>query len=95
MSLLSMFSRRKSAPVARDRLKILLAHERSAGGSDLAAILRDEVLEVVKKHIAIEPENVHVKLERGIDVSVLEVDIEIPTPNGEELPVPEAESEAA
>ena len=32
MSLLSFFARRSSAPVARERLQILLAHERASGG---------------------------------------------------------------
>ena len=81
MNFLSRFTRRNSAPVARDRLQILLAHERSiVGGSDLIAILREEVLAVVKKHVSIEPENVQVKMERGAVVSTLELEIEIPTP---------------
>jgi cell division topological specificity factor len=46
MNLLNFFSRRASAPVARDRLQILLAHERTVvgGKSDLVAILREEIL---------------------------------------------------
>ena len=45
MNLRRLFSRPRSAPAARDRLQLLLAHERAAvGGSDLLAKLRDEVL---------------------------------------------------
>ena len=37
-----------SAPVARERLQILLAHERSLRGEpDLLVLLRDEILAVV------------------------------------------------
>ena len=78
--LLNLFSRRATAPVARDRLQILLAHERTiAGGSDLVALLREEILAVIKKHVSVEPEKVQVKMDRGDAVSTLEVDIEIPT----------------
>jgi cell division topological specificity factor len=81
MNLLSLFRRRGSAPVARDRLQILLAHERTiAGGSDLVALLREEILAVIKKHVQVDAEKVQVKMDRGDSVSMLEVDIEIPTP---------------
>jgi cell division topological specificity factor len=81
MNLLSFFSKRATAPVARDRLQILLAHERTiAGGSDLVALLREEILAVIKKHVNVDGEKVQVKMERGAAMSTLEVDIEIPTP---------------
>lgn len=82
MSLLSFFSNKKStAGVARDRLQILLAHERTATGrSDLVALLREEILAVIAKHVAVDKEKVQVKMDRGPTVSTLEVEIEIPTP---------------
>jgi cell division topological specificity factor len=81
MNLFAFFNKRGSAPVARDRLQILLAHERTiAGGSDLVAILREEILAVIKKHVQVDTEKVQVKMERGKAVSTLAVDIEIPTP---------------
>ena len=80
MSLLSFFSRRNSAPVARDRLQILLAHERASGGTDpsLIAKLQEEILQVIAKHMAIDRDKVVVKLDRGSAVSTLEIDIEMP-----------------
>ncbi len=80
MSLFSFFTRRATtAPVARDRLQILLAHERAANGrSDLAAILQEEILAVIAKHIEIDRDKVQVKLDRGAAVSTLEIDIEMP-----------------
>ena len=81
MSLLSLFGRKASAGVARDRLQILLSHERTTTGrSDLVAVLREEILTVIAKHIAIDRDQVQVKMERGKSFSTLEVDIEIPTP---------------
>ena len=45
MSLFNFFKSRGAAPVARERLQILLSHERVAlGPRDLVAILRDELL---------------------------------------------------
>ncbi|MGQ7791024.1 cell division topological specificity factor MinE [Faunimonas sp. B44] len=80
MNLLALFQRRATAPVARDRLQILLAHERSmTGRTDLVAVLREEILAVIAKHLAVDSEKVQVKMERGDVVSTLEVEIEIPT----------------
>lgn len=79
MSLFAFLTRRSSAPIARERLQILLSHERAvAGQSDLAAILQEEILAVIAKHMAIDREKVQVKLDRGGDVSTLEIDIEMP-----------------
>jgi len=79
MSVFGLFQRRGSAPVARERLQILLAHERSSHGqSDLLSILRDEILAVVANHIAVDREQVRVKMERGDKVSTLDIDIEVP-----------------
>ena len=83
MSLLSFFARRSSAPIARERLQILLAHERAVSGrSDLAAILQEEILAVIAKHVAIDRDKVQVKLDRGEAVSTLEIDVQMPTPMG-------------
>ncbi len=81
MSLFSFFNRRISAPVARERLQVLLAHERTivGGESDLVAILREEILAVIAKHMAVPQDSVQIKMDRGASVSTLEVDIEIPT----------------
>jgi cell division topological specificity factor len=80
MSLLRFFtSRPASAPVARERLQILLAHERGLRGlPDLLAILREEILAVVARHVELDPEKVMVRMDRNDDVSTLEVDIELP-----------------
>jgi cell division topological specificity factor len=80
MSMFNLFRRPSSAPVARDRLQILLAHERAARGQpDLLAMMREEILAVVAKHVTVERDNVVVRMDRGATVSTLEIDIEIPT----------------
>jgi len=79
MNLFSLFKRRGSAPVARDRLQILLAYERtSRGPSDLLFVLREEILATVGRHVEIDPQRVTVQMDRGDKVSILEVEIEVP-----------------
>lgn len=81
MSFLSQFfAKRSSAPVARDRLQILLAHERTSGEgqSELIAKLREEILDVIARHVPIDRDKVQIKLDRGAAVSTLEIDIEVP-----------------
>lgn len=79
MNLFRFFSKTQSAPAARERLQVLLAHERaSAGGADLVAKLKDEILRVISKHMQIDQDKVSVKMERGEQVSTLAVDVELP-----------------
>jgi cell division topological specificity factor len=79
MSLFNFFQKRPSASVARDRLQILLAHERALSGQpDLAAVLQKEILAVIARHIPIDQDKVVVRLDRGDQVSTLEIDIEMP-----------------
>jgi cell division topological specificity factor len=73
-------SMRRTASIARERLQILLAHERGARGQpDLLMQLREEILALVSRHVTLDPNKVIVKLERGIHVSTLEIDIELPS----------------
>jgi cell division topological specificity factor len=83
MNVFNLFRRRGSAPVARERLQILLSYERAARGqSDLLAILREEILTALTKHITVERENVQVSMDRGDSVSTLEIEVEIPNSAG-------------
>lgn len=95
MNLLKIFSRRTSAPVARERLQILLAHERrSICNSNLIAILHKEVLAAVSKHIEVDPDKVEINMRQRDTVSLLEIDIEIDAPLTAKTPQATA-SEAA
>ena len=91
MSMLRLFSSRRvaapaSAPIARERLQLLLAHERGMRGQpDLLILLREEILAAVSRHVALDPEKVIVRMERGKNVSTLEVDIELPNELGPAL----------
>jgi cell division topological specificity factor len=79
MSLLNFFTRKTSAPVARERLQILLAHERVAlGPRDLVSKLREEILAVIAKHVPLDPEKVIVQMNAQGSVATLEIDVELP-----------------
>lgn len=80
MRLFGWFDRNASAPVARDRLKVLLAHEQTFGAnSELLGVLREDILAVICRRLAVAPEKIQVKMDRGAAVSTLAIDIEIPS----------------
>jgi cell division topological specificity factor len=80
MSLFGFLKSRSTAPVARERLQILLAHERvSLGPRDLVTILRDELLATIARHIEFDPEKLTVKMDRAGAMSTLEIEVEIPS----------------
>ena len=74
-------NRSSSGPVARERLQLLLAHERDATNppEDLVAVLREEILGVIAKRLRLERHKVRVTMSRGEAVSTLEIDLEFPT----------------
>ena len=76
MSLLDIFKRRHSAPVARERLQVLLAYERNNRNlPDLVAVLREEIMAVITRHLQVDQEDVRVTMDPGDTVSTLEIDI--------------------
>ncbi len=77
--LFELFRKRPSANLARERLQILLSHERaSAGQEGLIMTLREEILAVIAKHIPVERDQVQVKVERSGESSILEIDVTMP-----------------
>ena len=79
MNIFGLGRRRSSAPIARERLRILLEYERATiGQRDLMHVLREEILAVIGRHVPIDPDKVVVKVDRGATVSTLEIDIEVP-----------------
>ncbi len=78
MSIFKLFNKQRTAPAARERLQVLLAHERVAASSDLVSVLREEILAVIAKHVELDNDRVHVKIDRDEHMSILEIDVEIP-----------------
>lgn len=83
MSFFSFFAgeKKKTANVAKERLQIILAHERSgrnAAEPDYLPALQRELIAVISKYIRINPDDIKVHLERQDNLEVLEVKIELP-----------------
>jgi len=94
MNLLSFFTRNR-ASTAKERLQILLAHERSdRNGPDYLPKLKNDIIEVIRKYVPGAGDKVDVKLERGADISTLEIDIELPGPQAKPKPSSRAASPA-
>ncbi|MEX3582474.1 MAG: cell division topological specificity factor MinE [Burkholderia sp.] len=82
MSILSFLlgEKKKSAAVAKERLQLIIAHERIGGRppADYLPALQNELLDVISKYVKISNDDIRVSLERQDDLEVLEVKIEIP-----------------
>ena len=82
-SLLSFFlgEKKKTASVAKERLQIILAHERSgrnAAEPDYLPALQRDLVAVISKYIKINPGDIKVQMDRQDNLEVLEVKIELP-----------------
>ena len=70
-----------SAETAKERLQILLAHERQdRSGPEYLPLLQKDILTAVKKYVQVANDKVQIKLQRGAEVSTLEIDIELAAP---------------
>lgn len=80
MNLFSYLRKRSgSASVAKERLQIIISHERTKRNSyDYLPKLQEEILAVIAKYVSIDRDQVTVNLERMGDNSVLELNITMP-----------------
>lgn len=71
---------RKSAKVARQRLQIVLSHERNDENADMDFLpkLRHELLAVICKYVKVDEQQINVQLQRTENCSVLELNITLP-----------------
>jgi cell division topological specificity factor len=73
--------KKKTASVAKERLQIILAHERSGrntGQPDYLPALQRDLVAVISKYIKIDPNDIKVQLDKQGNLEVLEVKIELP-----------------
>jgi cell division topological specificity factor len=76
--LFDLFTQRRSAPIARERLQILLEYERSlVDQTDLIVVLREEILRLVARYVKIDSDTVNIRVDRGNNASLLAVGIRI------------------
>lgn len=81
MNFLSYFRSQKknSASVAKERLQIIVARERSPrGGPDYLPLLKEELLHVIRKYVPVDPEAVKIQLDKEGDCEVLELNVTLP-----------------
>ncbi|GAB3035199.1 MULTISPECIES: cell division topological specificity factor MinE [Oleiagrimonas] len=70
---------KNTANLARERLRIIVAQERSTrGGPDYLPLLRSELLEVIRKYVHVDPDAVNVNLESDSGHDVLELSVALP-----------------
>ena len=73
-------SNTNSAALAKERLQIIVAHERGSRRSspDYLPALKKELLEVVRKYVPIDQSQVKVHLDREGGYEILELNITLP-----------------
>ena len=71
--------RRKSASVAKERLQIIVAHQRSQRGQpDYMPLLERELLEVIRRYVHVDDDAIQISLHSEDNCSVLELNVTLP-----------------
>lgn len=85
MGLFNLFKQSKkenTANLAKERLQILIAHEhadnRNTSTPDYLPKLRDELLQVIRKYVQVDDDSVNVKVEKGDNYDMLELNVTLP-----------------
>ncbi|WP_158768878.1 MULTISPECIES: cell division topological specificity factor MinE [unclassified Paraglaciecola] len=82
MSIFNYFlkkEKKNTASVAKERLQIIVAHERSKRQQpDYLPLMQKEIMDVIRKYVNIDEDQVTVQLENSDDCSVLELNITLP-----------------
>lgn len=81
MSFFDYFSRKKydSASIAKERLQVIVAHERNKRNQpDYLPALQKDIMEVIKKYVEIDIDNIEVQLDNHGNYAVLELNVTLP-----------------
>jgi cell division topological specificity factor len=81
MGILDFLKRKPEATanVAKERLRIIVAQERSTRGApDYLPMMRNELLEVIKKYVQVDIEAISINLEHDSGHEVLELSVALP-----------------
>jgi len=71
--------KKNTASIAKDRLRIIIAQERSTlGGPDYLPLLRRELLEVIRKYVNVDVDAVKVDLVKEGDHDMLDISVSLP-----------------
>lgn len=82
MSFLDYFRSKRepsSAVTAKERLQVIVAHERGQRNQpDYLPRMQQEILEVIRKYVPVEQDDVHVQVDDNNNCSVLELNVTLP-----------------
>lgn len=81
MSIFDYFksNKKNTASIAKERLQVIVAHERHKRNQpDYLPALQREILEVIRKYVNIEQDQIEVQLENNGDCSILELNVTLP-----------------
>lgn len=83
MNLFGLFKRREpepaTAPIARERLQVLLAHERASPDQpNLLGALKNEIINAIARHVSVKPEAINVRIERRKSTAIMRIAVDIP-----------------
>ena len=82
MGIFEFFKNKKepsSASVAKDRLQIIVAHERTQRTQpDYLPQMQQEIIDVIRKYVQVESDDVQIQLDITDDCSVLELNVTLP-----------------
>jgi len=99
MGILSFFRSkpaRASASLAKERLQVLIAHERTdRNGPDYLPMLKQDILDVIKKYVPIDIDQVSVQLDSQDNCDVLELNITLPDHDERKKPAQKPKRRAA
>lgn len=72
----------KTAKMAKERLQIIIAHERCARDNpDYLALLQKDLLDVIAKYVDIDRDDIKIDLARKDGCSILELNVTLPNTN--------------
>ena len=72
-------AKKNTASIAKDRLRIIIAQERSnADGPDYLPLLRRELLEVIRKYVNVDVDAVKVDVVKDGEHDVLDISVSLP-----------------
>jgi len=72
-------TKKETASIAKERLQIIVAHERSQRNQpDYLPKLQQELLAVIRKYVEIEQDDIDVQIDKNGDCSILELNITLP-----------------
>jgi cell division topological specificity factor len=72
-------TKKESASIAKERLQIIVAHERNKRSQpDYLPKMQQEILDVIRKYVSVDQEDVDVQVDQNGGCSVLELNITLP-----------------